>query len=480
MESRNNNNTDFEQFLKQNADQYRMFPSENVWTGIDNALHTRRRWYGLGLAFLLLLTGTGVTWVMLSNPSGKQSITITAPVTAEANKTTTPVPVLIEAPTHPAKTSTSASPISGPHIYSYPASEEEDASNNTIAAVNTYSEVTIHASPVSSFKDNNFEAPVSQTAANNTSSLTDHINAGLLLPLAAASTVETKTAVTSTSDDEINPSTTIAYSPSVQRENTVYPMTIESVINSYQRPKTAKTIAFQLYIAPTVSYRKLSENEEFLRSAVSSGTVPASVAYRDVNTAVTHKPDIGLELGLAAKYPITKLLSAKAGLQFNISRYDIRAYNNPGEIATIALDAGTGTNSISQETIYRNYNGSKANWLQNLYYSVSIPVGAEFRFPSKKSTYFAIAATAQPTYIISDRAYLLSTDYKNYVEIPSLIRRWNLNTGFEALVGYSTGKAQWQIGPQIRYQVRSSFQDQYPLKENLFDFGLKVGVLLNK
>ena len=147
---------------------------------------------------------------------------------------------------------------------------------------------------------------------------------------------------------------------------------------------------------------------------------------------------------------------------------------------TIALDAGTGTNSISQETIYRNYNGNRANWLQNLYYSASIPVGVELKFPSRKSTYFAIAGTFQPTYIVTDRAYLLSTDYKNYVEVPSLTRRWNMNTGFEALVGYSTGKTQWQVGPQVRYQIRSSFEDQYPLKENLFDFGLKVGVLLNK
>ena len=45
----NNNNRDFEQFVKQNADQYRMFPSEKVWNGIHNSLHTRRRWYGFGL-----------------------------------------------------------------------------------------------------------------------------------------------------------------------------------------------------------------------------------------------------------------------------------------------------------------------------------------------------------------------------------------------------------------------------------------------
>src|SRR5438045_7612164 len=65
------NNKDFEQFVKQNADQYRMFPSEKVWKNIHHALHTRRRWYGVGLTALLLTAGI-VTWVMLS-PSVKNN-----------------------------------------------------------------------------------------------------------------------------------------------------------------------------------------------------------------------------------------------------------------------------------------------------------------------------------------------------------------------------------------------------------------------
>ena len=56
MES-NYDNKDFEQYVKQNADQFRMFPSDKVWKGINNAVHTRRKWYGLWLGFLLLVTG---------------------------------------------------------------------------------------------------------------------------------------------------------------------------------------------------------------------------------------------------------------------------------------------------------------------------------------------------------------------------------------------------------------------------------------
>ena len=68
--NQNFENRDFEHFVKQNADQYRMFPSEKVWKGINNTLHTRRRWYGIGL-ILLLLSTAAVTGIMLS-PSSKQ------------------------------------------------------------------------------------------------------------------------------------------------------------------------------------------------------------------------------------------------------------------------------------------------------------------------------------------------------------------------------------------------------------------------
>src|SRR5688500_6354014 len=67
MES--NFNKDFEQYVKQNADQYRMFPSDKVWRGVNSALHTRRKWYGFWLGFILLMTGGAVTWVMTTQPT---------------------------------------------------------------------------------------------------------------------------------------------------------------------------------------------------------------------------------------------------------------------------------------------------------------------------------------------------------------------------------------------------------------------------
>jgi len=189
---------------------------------------------------------------------------------------------------------------------------------------------------------------------------------------------------------------------------------------------------------------------------------------------------VGLQIGLSGRYPITKDLKVRGGFQFNINRYDIKAYAFNGEVATIDLNGGPGNSTISTWTNYRNFNGYRSDWLKNFYFSVSAPIGAELKLFGNARTNVGVAGTLQPTYILSDKAYLISTDFKNYAEVPRLIRHVNLNTSFETFVNYTSGKTNWQVGPQVRYQILSSFQNKYPVKENLFDFGVKIGVTLNK
>jgi len=84
MES-NYNSDNFERLLKESSDQYRMYPSESAWKNIYRALHTRRKWFGLG--FLLLMLSAGfVTTIMLSDsPASTKQISInTAPSATKA------------------------------------------------------------------------------------------------------------------------------------------------------------------------------------------------------------------------------------------------------------------------------------------------------------------------------------------------------------------------------------------------------------
>lgn len=480
MES-NYNNRDFEQFVKQNADQYRMFPSDKVWVGIDKALHTRRRWYGWGLAFLLLLTGAGVALVMLTTPANKQTqpvYTVTtgnSPLTSN-KQVVAKEPVSLANPTSDIAISRplnfdnkSQKELQGLNV-SNKNTERLIADQATVAAIPPVADApeeshkTVQVMQDSKYrKELYINNPVSSLSHTPVASKQKELVTESLIPSTVEKTDEKGIAIT------------------ISNEVPEYPLTIESVVNSFKKTKPSRKISYQVYLTPTISYRKLSENKGFLQSAAAAGNIPSFAAYNDVKNVVIHKPDIGLEAGIAAKYSLTKAIAVKTGVQFNISRYDIKAFTYPGEIATIALDAGSNT-SISRETIYRARSGRQSNWLQNLYYSVSLPVGVEIKIaPGRnRANYFGMAATIQPTYIISDRTYLLSTDFKNYVKVPSLTRRWNMNTGIEAFMNYGAGKTKWQIGPQVRYQIMSSFQNKYPVKENLFDFGLKVGITLNQ
>ncbi len=463
MES-NYSNRDFEQFVQQNADQYRMYPSERVWKGINSTLHTRRRWYGFWLTILLLATGGAVTWVMTTYPSNKkqdQSSIVNSAIPVKENSLkniSTTVSEKIE----------NLLPFAQPYL----AIPDEIVVNNDVPFAEienlrplTADEIIVNLPSVE-------DVAVAASTEKNYSSLINKMSPPAII--SAGSFADNNELITSKLLAEEKLPVKVDNVKSGLTDQ-LFLLTIESVINSYKYQKPAKRVSWQLFVTPTVSYRKLSVNKDFDKPA--PGVYPfANLA--DVNSVVTHKPDLGLQLGLSARYPITKNLKLRGGLQFNINRYDIKAYQFNGEVAQIDLNGNQG--NINTWTYYRNYSGYKSDWLKNYYFSVSAPIGAEVKLIGNKKTNVGVAGTIQPTYILSDRAYLISTDYKNYAEVPRLIRHVNLNTSFETFVNYTSGKTKWQIGPQVRYQILSSFHNKYPVKENLFDFGLKVGLTLNE
>ncbi|TCZ73499.1 hypothetical protein [Flaviaesturariibacter aridisoli] len=238
-------------------------------------------------------------------------------------------------------------------------------------------------------------------------------------------------------------------------------------------------LSVQFFVTPTLSYRSLTENKDFTQTVPQANADPSTMALYNINDAVTHKPSIGLEVGLSAKYAVARNLKIQGGVQFNVSRYQVQAFDNYApQTATMAYNGG---GSTQRSTPYSNIDGGGSKEkLQNMYFQVSAPIGLELKIAGNSRTQFGITSTIQPTYVLSDRVYMLSTDYKTYAEVPWLVRRWNVNTALSTYVGYSTGKLAWQVGPQVRYQLMSSFVSKYPVKENLFDFGLRVGVSLNK
>jgi hypothetical protein len=467
----NFNNREFEQYVKRNADQYRMIPSEKVWKGINSSLHTRKKWYGLGLSLVLLLTAVSVTWVMVSYPVSKKQAITSAEKASLAAQTQSVNPNQ-PSPGSPADNSKS--------LLSFNRFNKQDNDDQVLDKLNV--------EPVNDpAKENTTSLLITDTRISEQDLLpTDRFHKNITekkdIPGFTNSITVPEAAIIVTDEKISMAGPGILPEKKSERPALVYyPITIESVVNAFQPQKISKKLTWQLYFTPTVSYRKLSQNKSFENSAAPFRAASYPFAsLSDVNSAVVHKPDLGLELGLSARYPLSKNLKISGGLQFNINRYDIKAFVYTGEPATINLSGGNGNNSVTAWTYYRNYNGYKSDWLKNFYFSVSAPVGAELKLFGNQRTNFGIAGTIQPTYILRDRAYLISTDYKNYAEVPWLVRHVNVNTSLETFLSYTNHRTKWQVGPQIRYQVLSSFQNKYPVKENLFDYGLKIGITLNQ
>ena len=427
----------FEDFLRQSADGLRMRPSVQVWKGVSSHLNKRRRRFEFIIgAFIIAVSTFG--YFIIEQPG---SVTKPSPSGTIKSSASQENFAIVNKGTHTTAT----------------------YSQNTIAASKNKNITTSHThTVVSTSPVTNNEMEAQQLGA---------INPTEFSPTIVDSYFENNS-------DTQAPETAQDNKPGVK-----YPLTIESVTNSFKPFKLKKKVGFQFYFTPTVSYRKLGENKSFLRSQpVTNPNYTPALIY-DVNTVVTHKPNIGFELGMAAKYPLTRNLKLLGGLQFNVNRYDIKAYTSfTSSVATIMFNGRTNNRPDSLNTYSRYSNsttGYKSDWLQNYYIQIAAPFGVEMKLSGNDKVQFGVATTVQPTYVLGDRAFMISTDYKSYVEVPQLVRRWNVNTSLETFVGYSTGKLNWQVGPQVRYQLLSSFINKYPVKENLFDFGLKVGVSLN-
>ena len=453
------NKQDFEKLLRENANQYRMYPSEKVWTGVHAALHTGRKWYRISALAMLLLSGTAISLLVLNYTTDKAVMTELENSSSEVNNALPSQKLFFEKTT---------SIFTQPEV-TLSLKQQQTKQDQVIVTKKRSAPVT--TAPV--VKNNNSKEILLPEKVNNSvvadlivQNETGESNSEFTIPdiIPAEKIADTKL----TEDD----------SNKIKTDSK-----IDDVINALSsleapiivKPKRSALTA-QVYITPTISYRKLTENKTAY-SANANNNYP----FLDLNNIVNHKPATGFEFGVEGKYQVNKKVSLKSGLQFNLNRYDIRAYSAPTEIATVAVNSGYRTNYVSTLSNYRNFSSlNNPNWLENLYFQAAIPIGVELTLTERKNFSWGIAGTLQPTYVISDKAYLISNDYKNYAEFPDLMRRWNLSTGIETFVSYSTGRIKWQTGPHVRYQHLSSYVSGYPVKENLFAIGLKVAATFNK
>ena len=521
MKESNFYSDEFEQLIREKTEQYKMYPSEKAWKGIHGSLHTKRRWF-IGSMFLLV---TGILFFAgkeLIAPSGRPGL----PKKSLALNTATS-----SAPSRPAEESspsTSFSTLRRSAVVA--AGRHTDAAEDVSSDQQSFKEITITISdPVISQPDlseilshavhlpsvapalsviaargANGNIAEERGGADNekeyadlTATEKEHAdgiiygrgdgrvfrmaknNALSKNNLAVTRSVPEPAANAETLTDSaaqaVKPSPTLLTEAiDQQRANWLQDY---AIYNLSAPAKTGRKF-LQLYFSPTVNYRTLSGGD-FAPPKSIVQNIPVSLSHTgDAQKYVDHTPALGFEVGGNLLYRLTRNLTLKAGLQFSFSRYKIKAYSSSPQQATIALNSYYGyyLDSITAYSSIRNFGGKTVESLNNDYYQLSSPLGFELRILGNERLQWSVAATIQPSYLLNTNSYLLTTDYTNYTKEPSLFRRWNVNGGVETFLSYKFRSGiRWQAGPEFRYQLLSTYNNQYPIHENLKGYGFKIG-----
>lgn len=453
---RNFYNEDFEQYLKQHADQHKMYPSDRVWNNINNTLHPRKRWLTFGLLFLLVTSAVFIGREAALDKYRKAIANINKdlPITTTENASTDQRNPIVTEPV--SATTKAVKPLTVAHSI-YRNNEEsgiplQDKNSGGTILPDTKdgsleNEATIHTNDYTT-------KPVLSPQVIELNKLTN--------------TIATKEIVAAANNNtSIKNITTVAHEtqrkPVLQNQNAVITITKKPM------PKWS----LQLYAGPVVTFRKLSNalnQDEF---------APVAITYAggNLDAFVDHKPAVGYEFGAKAQYRLAPGIKLQTGLQLNYSRYSIGAYNYSPEKATIALSRFPNAPSrVSEYTSIRTFEGYFPENIYNRYVQLSVPIGAEISLLNRRKIQVGVAGTVQPAYMLNTSAFLISEDYRNYLYNPDLVRQWNIHTSFEAFVAYQGKNLKYQLGPQFRKQLVSSYTDKYPIREFLTEYGVRLSI----
>lgn len=517
---------EFEQLLKEKADQFSMYPSKRVWHSIYNNLHPSRRWPSVVMSLLLigsliligyLNTGeNSITKQINNNTSGYTSYEKNNEITA-SNKTREKLPVAAHQGSYqkPGQTYNSAFQdviSTETDLYSYtvvksnrpvpytntapsaPAADvkqvPDEANNNDqniIQTIDTYIKSNqIFADIAVNNKKDKSSAVKTTDKTTSVDLITEQVSNRADVNLTAKQDITQDPASKATDNAPaagLNKSAgsltkkPVAANEAVDKNG----LTNEEKawIENYalQNKAAAKKwkgrLGYQVYVTPAVNYRKLTTN--------SKGSATA-FANADINNSISQKPGFGFETGVGLNYSVTKRIQLKAGVQFNYTNYNIAADETNHPIATTILlnDPSTGYSysAARMSTTSNSFNTTPLQpvTLHNKTYQVSLPVGFAYRISSQNNVDWYAGASVQPSYIFDGKAHIISSDLKSYVSDRSSISPWNLNLGFETYMNFKLGSYNLQVGPQVRYQVNSTYKRDVALIEKPYAVGLKFGL----
>ena len=419
----------FEEFILDEVNEHRMYPSGRVWENIRTEVHGKRSWPALTIISLSILVALTVSTFVVTQKS--------TPIVKSLIVRHSSAPVTATKPTIELQVTKTRKQFPKAVIQLHKVVPEMPTQENLETTGTAFSTINNEAT-------DELQTSIEAAATISTSDSQTKINKPSLLPALI--------------QQQVNNNFDLSSSANNKQKNRKY--------------------SVQFYATPSASFRVLSDQKvkELIQPSLIAIPLTAPISQTPTfNQAVRHRPDIGLELGLTFNYPVSNKLQFKTGLQVNIRQYQIDTYETGANAATLALVNGGRIQTISVLSSYNNNVGFRSAQLNNKVYQIAMPIGLDYQVLKFKKFGIHTQATIQPTYNINKNVYLLSTDYANYAAGNDYVRKWNINTSVGIQFSYQKGNTIWQLGPQIRYQTLPTYNNPYPIKENLIDYGFRIG-----
>ncbi len=525
---------DFERLLKEKSDEFRMYPSKRVWHSIYNNLHPGRKWPSIAISLVLISTLFFVgywnstakqqNYITQKQPGGNNNLAYA--ITAKNNTAVLPYGYsdvfgsgnaqAVEYSNAAALIQSLKSGNKNIEIIAYNTAagipknnlkikagnikaKLNQTTNTTPAAENTTAYNNINSKKITAFADVtlNNNVAVEDNATSITEITTANMQAnGSLFATAAPADSKVKAIaenkiVTAKINETVdaNEENTVGATKTLAANTVSLTMQDKAWIDEYAfynkpaRKKWKGRIASEIYITPGAGYRSLTSNTNY-SLVVASALTPAVVTNPNTIT-LNQRPGLSFEVGAGIIISAAKNIRIKAGLQANFTNYliEVAPVNHPVSTTIMLNDINSGYPYLQSRTSSLANSSTMPGFLttqiHNQTQQISLPVGVAVKLAGTNKLEWYAGASLQPTYIFGGKANLISADHKNYIAEPSMLRKWNVNTAFETYFHYKMNGSTLQIGPQFRYQLASTYSQQYTYTEKLYNIGMKIGLVKN-
>lgn len=499
---------DFEHYLKDTVDEFRMYPSKRVWTSLYNNLHPAKKWPSLAISLLLISSMVYIGYSHKNEISGQS--TIASKEVSVGQQIPTAKLAAIPGATSKSKSLTTgdanmpeqqqtrvitlnvSSPSNQSSLNENGIRESLDETQNSLLAM------AAGGSKREADKFSNRRSTVGTATfvVNNSSAdaddIIDETGEEQVLTLNKISDVNTK------QDEQfigLTRSTELIDKP--KRSKLIRPIIAPVSYLANRKTETRdiewmedfafhnqpgaslkSRLQYEWYITPSVGFRTYEKNINY--------TLPARSTILGVeeNSTLQHHAALNLEAGYSLVQQHTKRVRLKGGVQVNYTNYKISAHHQGHSSTTTLLlnDPYSGGFELKQKssTIANRAGEASEDILNNSTFQLSLPIGADVKIAGKQKIQWYVGATVQPSYTLFGNAYLVSADMKNYVYDANYLRKFNLNGGLETFVSYKMPNGvTLKAGPQVRYQLFSTYKKEYSYTEHLYNVGVKLGMVRN-